>query len=602
METGAQLMAFIRKCWHCRPMRRWILIPFLAVVVACGHGAAPPAAAAEFAPRQLPPGAPGFLDVGPGGLTLAPGESTQLTLRTSDSSGQAVGNASTLHWSSSNLAAVTVDAMGAVHAVAAGDAEVAVDDMVHGLRSVQVSVAAIKPAGPVAIRFTPPFLSVAVGQPQQVSFTVTDSSGAPLPGVVPVFTSTSPLVSLDVAGRLSATGPALARISAQVSGVSLVGTLTVVAQQATSAPCPSTTTAVVVGCLPLLPPIVFPRPGASQSEPPRIEIGRLGCFPGSVYPSVSWTQDSPTRVRFSTAGIVGGSAAGDLLPLVPGRTTMTEFFGDLQCGDAIEQSVGPDLTGPWSVTCSDGDHGSWNGANPVPYTIHETYGAYSGHAPGAVPGEGGGPAETGASGHATYCNEKDGFSCTGSVDFTYAIQYGPGLPLTPDWHEGTCTATDPCRVRSQSCGAPRSAAGQNYAVQGWNFTDANNAVSTDGSCTLSRGAPAKLCTAPLQCDGTYLVTTAPATSGHCSIGSFTFNVVVSNGSATLSASVGTPITAPVDGNCIVRVNETDACGSHAFVADLAGGTACSFPFDVTTSSTPPTCDCSVVTSCTVVKK
>ena len=159
--------------------------------------------------------------VTPSSLSLAAGQSTQLTATTYDVNGDVVTGRN-VSWSTSNAGVATVSEDGVVTTVAAGSAEILAN--AQGRKSVvPVTVtASSNNSVPVAsVSVTLNASSLAAGQSTQANATLRDAGGATLTGRSIVWTSSEPSVaSVDGAGRVTAFKAGAATIAATSEGKS----------------------------------------------------------------------------------------------------------------------------------------------------------------------------------------------------------------------------------------------------------------------------------------------------------------------------------------------------------------------------------------------
>lgn len=171
------------------------------------------------------------ITVSPDTATLEPGATLQLEATTRDASGVVLTDR-TVTWASSSDAVATVDAAGAVHAVAAGTASItATSEGVNGSTTIRVVP---PPVGSVQVG--PTHTLLAVGEAVQLAATVRDRNGAELTGrPVSWSSSSSTVASVDAGGVATAVAPdtALVTITATVDGVS--GSATIRASPPSSA-------------------------------------------------------------------------------------------------------------------------------------------------------------------------------------------------------------------------------------------------------------------------------------------------------------------------------------------------------------------------------
>jgi hypothetical protein len=365
-------------------------------------------------PKQTPETQPGFLVVGPDGLVLSPGQTTQLWARVYESTGAEVANVAPTY-TSENPDLATVNADGVVTAVAQGFAEIRIATANHGVRRLGLTVDESVPSGPTAIEFQPPLAAVQVGQQMLIGWRLTDAAGNETAGT-PAFTVAGAGAAMDAAGMLSASSPGVSHVRASVNGNELSGELVVVS----SDDAPSTLPVgdgsgcgewEVLICGFVNPPEIFTRPG--QSELLQVGIVRSrGCdASGSRFSETIYTEAAPAEIEIWGESAVALSTDGLLTATAPGFASVVAFYDGAYC-DCAGVEVLPNLEGFWGASCSNGDTGeldlSW--PNEVFHAGLPTYGT----------------SRVNASGSASFCNVSDGFSCAETMDLSGSLIWGDG--------------------------------------------------------------------------------------------------------------------------------------------------------------------------------
>jgi large repetitive protein len=186
---------------------------------------------------QLPIRAVGSVVVAPDALTLDRGHAEQLRATVLDGSGSPLVGASPV-WSSSDPAIASVDASGRITAHDKG--EVAIRATLDGVSgSAAVIVAYEPPQPPVATTITvaPANLTIDAGQGAQLTATVRDQHGEPMPGAQVTWSSgNTAIATVDASGRVTGVGAGIASIRAQSDDRFGVAAVTVVAAPAPPPP------------------------------------------------------------------------------------------------------------------------------------------------------------------------------------------------------------------------------------------------------------------------------------------------------------------------------------------------------------------------------
>ena len=156
------------------------------------------------------------IEVMPSSSTLsAIGETVQLTYTVYDSNGEPIPGAG-VSWSSGDVSVATVSANGLVTAVGNGNTQVTATS---GSITASATVTVAQSAGGILISSMTATLN-ALGETVQLSATVLDANGQPIPGAEVTWTSSDLAVALvDRAGLVTARGNGVAQITARSGGV-----------------------------------------------------------------------------------------------------------------------------------------------------------------------------------------------------------------------------------------------------------------------------------------------------------------------------------------------------------------------------------------------
>ncbi|HEX6750645.1 MAG TPA: Ig-like domain-containing protein [Longimicrobium sp.] len=175
--------------------------------------------------------------ISPAAVTLATGQTLNLSAVASDAGGSAVPGTS-YTWASSNPAVATVDPSGVVHSVAEGSAMVTATAASGAAGQSQVSVQQT----PIAtLSISPSSFTLAPGQNAQASAIAKDANGTALTGRVVTWSSSNPTVAnVSPLGVVFALADGSATITATAEGKTATAPVTV--KTATSGGTPGTAT------------------------------------------------------------------------------------------------------------------------------------------------------------------------------------------------------------------------------------------------------------------------------------------------------------------------------------------------------------------------
>jgi hypothetical protein len=414
------MLIFDRRCWAA----------LAAVILSVGaHSCAssssaglPPTQVDLGPPKPLPPALPGYLAVGPSGLQLAVGATTTVWARLYDSAG-AAQTADSVTWTSLTPSVLSVGTAGQVKALAIGEGELTATDGAHGTWLLQVLVTDAPASGPTGITFEPPVVAITASGTSHLAYTVTDAAGAPIspPPRVAFATSAPAAVSVSPAGDVTGMAPGISIVTATVEGqpVPLDGGAIVRVPGSGG----STSTQVhtlsstssggpppVWNCIPEFPPTTFSKPGVCDSLPlsvwvcrdsPTTGVGNLGTC-------ALQAPDIIKAEQLTSAVLSAGPCAATV-----GMTRLHEYVGGVECTPegGIQVDVSPDLAGPWSSRCGNGDAVSFDVAGWPTQVNHAplNHVAYAGGASHMV-------IHTGAETSCATSNDGS-FTCTSPADF-----------------------------------------------------------------------------------------------------------------------------------------------------------------------------------------
>jgi uncharacterized protein YjdB len=199
-------------------------------VTARGAGTATITATSEgksgTATVRVQPAPVASVDVAPTSAALTPGGTVQLTATPKDARGNVL-TGRTVTWRSSNPGVATVTSAGLVTGVAPGNASIiATSEGKEGTAAITVNPTAV-----ASVTVSPSELVLLVGDEDGFTATARDASGRVLTGrPVSWSTTNGAVVTVTQEGRVKATGPGEATISATVGGVSGGAKITVYTQ------------------------------------------------------------------------------------------------------------------------------------------------------------------------------------------------------------------------------------------------------------------------------------------------------------------------------------------------------------------------------------
>ena len=227
--------------------------------------------------------------VTPARVDLAPGAHSALTAVTYDASGKSLDGRAIV-WASSNTNVATIDASGAVTAVAAGAATItATSEGISGTSAVSVAIPAI-----ASVAIQPRGATIQRGGTVQLSATLTDESGATVTDRLPTWTSTNSAVAVVSAGGLvTGIAPGSANVASSLDGKSDTASITVVAVPVANVTIQPASATLTVGQGTTLTATVKDANGTVVTDRP-----------------VAWTTSNASVASVSPAGIVTALAAG----------------------------------------------------------------------------------------------------------------------------------------------------------------------------------------------------------------------------------------------------------------------------------------------------
>jgi uncharacterized protein YjdB len=285
-----------------------------ALIVASAHGYADTARVVVGARTAwtLPIPAIGVVEVTPGEAAVDLGATRQLEVTVKDGSGSPVSGVVPV-WSSSDPAVAAVDGKGLVTSRAVGVATIRATVLgISGGAAVTVSNPAPPPPVVTTIQVAPATATVEQGRDLQLSATVRDQNGDPMPDVAVTWSSSNAAVAtVDASGRVAAVGQGIASIRASAQEGSGFAAVTVV-----PAPTPA----------PPAPPA--PPPGAGQFPNEPAGFARITEHLGNPWPSDWWKHD-------------GGNISAEVVPGQPTETPSVRYR--LPVG--LQGGVGPGMMG-----------------------------------------------------------------------------------------------------------------------------------------------------------------------------------------------------------------------------------------------------------------
>jgi hypothetical protein len=340
----------------------------LLALCACGKGGGAGSTAAMSLGTTVysGPSAPGLFVVGPSGLQLPPGGTALVSATLVDGAGAAMPSAAAVAWTSSTPEIVQVTADGKVTAVAPGLGQLTATDGIHGPRGLAVLITNTPATGATGATFEPAVVHLEIGGTALLKVTLHDAAGKPVlaPGAIELTTDTPSALTIAPDGTLTAAAPGLAVVWARIAGADLDGTAFVMSGHPTGqasgqaptdagagAPIGQNATTAVIGCQVELGPYAFTKPMMSKTEirvlvwrEPAVASGGPSAGPTLTVEGGSLDADSS----------VFGLAGNFMQAKAAGSARVTIHKGSFLCGTWIA-SVGPDLAGPWTGTCGNGD-------------------------------------------------------------------------------------------------------------------------------------------------------------------------------------------------------------------------------------------------------
>ena len=450
--------------------------------------------------------APGLLVTGPKGLVLAPGKTAKLLSRLVDSAGAPLPTP-LLAWASDDSSVLTVDATGAVTAVAEGLATVSVTDGVHGTQLVTVEVSSAPPSGPQSVAFDPPLMVLAAGASRPLAAGVLAADGAPVdPAPAVTFESRNPSVAtVDAAGEVHAVGQGMATIVASVvadGGTKVLAGAHVVLVADASAVTGGGEVAADAGVPSRLPPppyrpmsgnalqvvgcsftnggapFVMNKPGLTFS--PLVYV--MSIVPSKPPIAAYYAQQSPDTMTFQTDGIAHYVPSTGLVTSdAPGNTTYVATVAGVKCDGSWGGApihVGVDVGDAWTASCDNEDVGSLS-FGPMRGSVM----------PGQTWGGGNGSPQQVLTGTSCVKNTPEGFTCKGAAS---AWDHGAIGGLA----EQLCSESTPCNSNVGVPGSNGSWAGfSSCAGARWGVGVAVHGPDhlRVGSCDITRGGTAGSC-------------------------------------------------------------------------------------------------------------
>lgn len=229
------------------------------------------------------------VSVAPAHVDLAPGAHATLGAVAYDASGRPLDGRAII-WASSNTGIATVDASGAVTALAAGTALItATSEGISG--SAAVSVAAPSVA---SVAILPQAATIQRGSTVQLAVNVTDQSGAAVTGRAPTWTSSNTsIATVSTSGLVTAVATGSASVVAALDGKADTASITVVAVPVGSVTIAPTTASLTIGQSATLTATVKDANGAIVTDRP-----------------VTWTTSNAAVASVTQAGVVKALAAG----------------------------------------------------------------------------------------------------------------------------------------------------------------------------------------------------------------------------------------------------------------------------------------------------
>jgi trimeric autotransporter adhesin len=243
----------------------------------------------------------------PSAATVAVGQTAQLIARVADSTG-ALLDGRAVTWRSDTPAAVTVDALGVVSAVAAGSARITAT--AEGRSG--SAVVTVTPIPVAALQVTPGASTLVEGDTLQLTARALDGQGNVLAGRVVSWISGAPTIAtVDAGGRVTAVGPGAALIIASSEGVRATVQVTV--------------TAATVASVVTTPATATVQEGRTLQLTASALDARGRVMAGQV---VTWSSSNVNVATVSSSGLVQSIARGSATITatvngVAGRTTLS---------------------------------------------------------------------------------------------------------------------------------------------------------------------------------------------------------------------------------------------------------------------------------------
>ncbi len=201
-------------------MQRLLVLSVLIFATACGGGGSDGATTTP----PTPPVAVSSVSVSLGAAQLFPGGTTTASAETRSAAG-AVLTGRALTWNSSTTTVATIDASGAITAIAAGTTIISATS--EGQRG--TATLTVNPAPVATINVALAQSTVVIGTPTTATATLRDDRGVTLSGRAVSWTSSTPSVAtIDAAGAIATLSPGVASIMATSEGKSGIASLVVI--------------------------------------------------------------------------------------------------------------------------------------------------------------------------------------------------------------------------------------------------------------------------------------------------------------------------------------------------------------------------------------
>jgi uncharacterized protein YjdB len=229
------------------------------------------------------------ISVTPARVDLAPGARAALGAVTYDASGKPLDGRAIV-WASSNTGIATVDASGAVTALAAGTAIItATSEGISGTSAVSVAVPSV-----ASVAILPQAATIQRGSTVQLTASVTDESGAAITNRAPTWTSSNTAIAIvSASGLVTAVATGSASVVAALDGKADTTSITVVAVPVGSVTLAPATASLTIGQSATLTATVKDANGAIVTDRP-----------------VTWTTSNVAVASVTQAGVVKALAAG----------------------------------------------------------------------------------------------------------------------------------------------------------------------------------------------------------------------------------------------------------------------------------------------------